>query len=188
VGEWLQAPGEKLFNRIKKRLGDLPLVAEDLGVMTEEVENLRDQFGFPGMKILQFAFDSDAGNPYLPHNYTTNFVVYTGTHDNDTTVGWFNKRSQKEQQKVTRYLGCVSGDGIHWDLIRLGMASVADIAILPLQDLFGLDTNCRMNEPGKPDGNWDWRFTAEMLTEQIGDRLTNLTNIYGRDRDMTSHN
>lgn len=185
-GEWLTAPGEKLFNKIQERLGDLPLIAEDLGVMTEEVEILRDKFALPGMKILQFAFDSDAGNPYLPHKYTTNFAVYTGTHDNDTTVGWFNKRSQKEQQKVTRYLGCVSGDGIHWDLIRLAMSSVADLAIFPLQDLFGLDTASRMNEPGKPDGNWGWRFSVEMLTEQIGDRLANLTAIYGRERDSHS--
>ncbi|NJO78411.1 MAG: 4-alpha-glucanotransferase [Cyanobacteria bacterium RM1_2_2] len=179
-GEWVQAPGRAFFKHLDDALGKLPIVAEDLGLITPEVEELRDEFGFPGMKILQFAFDSEADNPYLPFNYPRNSVVYTGTHDNDTTVGWFNKRSPEGQDRVRQFLGCTSPEGIHWDLIRLAMSSVSDLAIIQLQDLLGLDTEARMNAPSQQLGNWGWRYSSDALTDELRDRLRYLTEIYGR--------
>lgn len=179
-GEWVQAPGRTFFKHLDDVLGKLPIVAEDLGLITPEVEALRDEFAFPGMKILQFAFDSEADNPYLPFNYPRNSVVYTGTHDNDTTVGWFNKRSPEGQERVRRFLGCTSPEGIHWDLIRLAMSSVSDLAIIQLQDLLGLETDARMNSPSQQLGNWGWRYTADALTDELRDRLRYMTEIYGR--------
>ena len=148
-GEWVQAPGREFFEVLREKLGKLPILAEDLGVITPEVEALRDQFEFPGMKVLQFAFGSDPGNAFLPFNYPRRCVVYTGTHDNDTTVGWFNQLSDYEKGNVWHYLGSFSPDGIQWDLIRLALSSVANIAIIPLQDTFGLGTEARMNFPGR---------------------------------------
>lgn len=179
-GEWLKAPGEELFDAIKQKLGKLPVLAEDLGIITPEVEALRDKYEFPGMKVLQFAFGSDPGNPFLPFNYSRNFVVYTGTHDNDTTVGWFNQANDYEKQNLLLYLGCVSPEGIHWDLIRLALSSIANQAIIPLQDILGLGTEARMNFPSTAEGNWDWRYEPQALTEQLSDRLKILTKLYGR--------
>lgn len=179
-GEWIKAPGEQLFEAIKQKLGTLPVMAEDLGEITPEVIALRDKFEFPGMKILQFAFDSDSANPFLPFNYERNFIVYTGTHDNDTTVGWFNKASDYEKQNLLRYLGCFSSEGVHWDLIRLALSSVANQAIIPLQDIFGLDTEARMNFPSKADGNWEWRYQSNALLPELSDRLKSLTTLFGR--------
>ncbi|ABG50626.1 4-alpha-glucanotransferase [Trichodesmium erythraeum IMS101] len=180
-GTWITAPGRAFFKTIKEKLGKLPVIAEDLGVITTEVEQLRDQFEFPGMKILHFAFDSGSDNLYLPCNYNSaNWVVYTGTHDNNTTVGWFNKRSPQEQERVYRFVGNSWGHGIHWDLIRLAMSSVAYMAIFPLQDILGLGEEAIMNQPGVPDGNWSWRYRSEMLTSDISDRLKEVTDIYGR--------
>jgi 4-alpha-glucanotransferase len=179
-GEWVDAPGEAFFTKLREELGSLPILAEDLGVITPDVEALRDKFEFPGMKVLHFAFGSDPGNPFLPFNYPRNCLVYTGTHDNDTTVGWFSQLSEWEQKSVMRYLGCVSPDGIHWDLIRLAMTSVADQAIFPLQDLLGLGTEARMNFPGKPTGNWGWRYLEGALTQEMCDRLQDLTFAFGR--------
>lgn len=179
-GEWIEAPGEAFFNAVRDEFGSLPILAEDLGVITPEVEALRDQFDFPGMKILQFAFGSDHMNPYLPFNYVRNCVVYTGTHDNDTTVGWFAQASDYERDRVLRYLGGISPDGIHWDLMRLALTSIANQAIIPLQDLLGLGSNARMNTPGKPAGNWGWRYRPEMLTWQVRDHLRELTRLCGR--------
>ncbi len=179
-GEWIEAPGEAFFQTVKQELGSLPILAEDLGVITPEVEALRDQFGFPGMKILQFAFGSGPDNPYLPFCYPRNCIVYTGTHDNDTTVGWFEQLQPHEKDSVLRYLGCTSSDGIHWDLIRLALASVADQAIFPLQDILGLGSASRMNSPGKAEGNWSWRYHPDALTPELGDRLRSLTETYGR--------
>ncbi|AFY50354.1 4-alpha-glucanotransferase [Nostoc sp. PCC 7524] len=179
-GEWLKAPGEELFDAIKQKLGKLPVLAEDLGIITPEVEALRDKYEFPGMKVLQFAFGSDPGNPFLPFNYSRNFVVYTGTHDNDTTVGWFNQANDYEKQNLLLYLGCVSPEGIHWDLIRLALSSIANQAIIPLQDILGLGTEARMNFPSTAEGNWDWRYEPKALTEQLSDRLKILTKLYGR--------
>lgn len=179
-GAWVDAPGEAFFETVKQELGSLPILAEDLGVITPEVEALRDQFEFPGMKILQFAFGSDNNNPYLPYNLPRNCVVYTGTHDNDTTVGWFNKANDYEKGRVQAYLGCFTDQGIHWDLMRLALLSVADIAIIPLQDILGLDSDARMNTPGLAEGNWGWRYRSEVLTTELCDRFRDLTRFANR--------
>jgi len=180
-GEWVKAKGEEFFTILKKELGTLPIVAEDLGVITPEVEALRDKFKFPGMKILHFAFDSDRANGFLPFNYNNrNCVVYTGTHDNDTTVGWFEKRSFDARKQVVDYIGGICDEGIHWSLIRLALASVADMAIFPVQDLLGLGTNSKMNTPGTVDDNWSWRYHEHDLTEDVGQYLQYLTYLYGR--------
>lgn len=181
-GKWVDAPGRAFLTALKINLGEnLPIVAEDLGVITPGVEALRDDFGFPGMKVLHFAFDSDRENPFLPFNFTNhNAVVYTGTHDNDTTVGWFNARSPEEQKRVIDYLGCVCNEGIHWSLIRLAMASVANVAIFPLQDVLGLGNDSRMNLPGKADGNWGWRYREDSLNNWITEHLGWVTELYGR--------
>ncbi|MCX7594816.1 MAG: 4-alpha-glucanotransferase [Fischerella sp.] len=179
-GKWIQAPGEAFFKVLKQKLGFLPIIAEDLGEITPEVEALRDQFEFPGMKVLQFAFGSDGDQRFLPFNYERNFVVYTGTHDNDTTVGWFNQLSPQNRAAVLSYLNCTSSEGIHWDLIRLAHSSVANQAIVPLQDILGLGTEARMNFPGKDLGNWSWRYQSTALTLEVSDRLKVITETYGR--------
>ncbi|XHX77286.1 MAG: 4-alpha-glucanotransferase [Stenomitos frigidus ULC029] len=179
-GEWVQAPGREFFEVLREQLGRLPILAEDLGVITPEVEALRDQFEFPGMKVLQFAFGSDPGNPFLPFNYPHRCVVYTGTHDNDTTVGWFNQLSDYEKGNLWHYLGNFSPDGIQWDLIRLALSSVASLAIIPLQDILGLGTEARMNFPSTAEGNWQWRYHDDALHGELKDRLKNLTRLFGR--------
>jgi 4-alpha-glucanotransferase len=179
-GEWIKAPGTALLDLINQKFGDLPIIAEDLGVITPEVVALRDRYEFPGMKILQFAFGAGPGDPFLPFNYDRNCVVYTGTHDNDTTVGWFNQLSNYERDEVLRYLGCIDPQGIHWSLIRMGWISIANMAIVPYQDLLGLGTDARMNFPGKPEGNWGWRYRPEALNREVGDRLKTMTYISGR--------
>ncbi len=180
-GEWVKALGDELFEVIRDKLGKLPVLAEDLGMITPEVESLRDKYEFPGMKVLHFAFGSDPGNPFLPFNYPRNCIVYTGTHDNNTTAGWFANLPDWERQKLIDYLGCVSPDGIHWDLIRLALSSVADLAIVPLQDVLGLGENARMNFPGKSEGNWAWRYRHEALVDSyFSDRLRYLSELFGR--------
>ncbi|MEG4082063.1 4-alpha-glucanotransferase [Microcoleus sp. POL10_C6] len=179
-GEWIKAPGTALLDLINEKFGNLPIIAEDLGVITPEVEALRDRYEFPGMKILQFAFGAGPGDPFLPFNYDRNCVVYTGTHDNDTTVGWFNQLQHYERDEVLRYLGCIDPQGIHWSLIRMGWISIANLAIVPFQDLLGLDTDARMNFPGKPEGNWGWRYRPEALNWDVRDRLKTMTYICGR--------
>jgi 4-alpha-glucanotransferase len=182
-GEWIKGPGLAFFSEIKKHLGGLPIIAEDLGVITPEVELLRDTLGFPGMKVLQFAFDSDETNPYLPHNYTTvNCVVYTGTHDNDTTLGWFMSAAvlQASKDKALRYAHSQAGSPIHWDFIRLAYASVAELVIVPLQDVLGFGSDCRMNFPGTPQGNWRWRCAARFLNEETARALRDEVVFYNR--------
>jgi 4-alpha-glucanotransferase len=180
-GDWVKAPGDEFFQILGDKLGKLPIVAEDLGVITPEVEALRDKYEFPGMKILQFAFDSGPDNPFLPFNYASeNFLVYSGTHDNDTTVGWFEARSPEDQEKVLDYLGCIEPKGIHWSLIRMAFNTRAAYAIIPMQDILGLGTEFRMNTPSKPAGNWTWRYTPEMLSEGVREHLKYMTAIYGR--------
>lgn len=182
-GEWIEAPGELFFSKLYDALGSLPIVAEDLGVITPEVETLRDRFAFPGMKILQFAFDSDRANPFLPFNFTKrNAVVYTGTHDNDTTLGWFEARSPEERARVVDYLGCTCPEGIHWSLIRLALGSVANLSVFPLQDLLGLGSDARMNRPSTIASNWEWRYPADALSKEVSDRMAHLTELYGRRR------
>ena len=180
-GTWLDAPGEKFFQLLEKQLGVLPIVAEDLGVITPEVEALRDKFNFPGMKILQFAFDDDRANGFLPFNYTDrNCIVYTGTHDNNTTVGWFYERSPEAQANVTDYLGCVGDEGIHWAMIRLALSSVGNTVVLPFQDVLGLGTDAKMNTPSQATGNWSWRCRVEAFNDELSGRMKYLTYLYGR--------
>ena len=176
-----RSPGRELFSALRDAIGELPFWVEDLGFVTSEVEALRDDFEFPGMRILQFAFGSDAGNQALPHNYVRNCVAYTGTHDNDTAVGWWNSQPQDSHARAfcMKYLR-TDGSDIHWDLVRAIWASVADTAIAPLQDLLGLDNESIMNRPATTDGNWQWRYRDGDLTDEIAARLRDLTEIYGR--------
>lgn len=178
-GRWIEGPGEALFDALGDALGELPIVVEDLGVITPDVEHLREALAFPGMKILQFAFDSGPGNPYLPHNHERNSVVYTGTHDNDTTLGWFSSLNASDRKRVLRYLGS-SGEDIARDLVRAAFSSVADTAVIPLQDVLGLGNEARMNLPGTSGGNWSWRFQAGGLNATLARRLRELSELYGR--------
>lgn len=183
-GQWMPAPGQRLFTALAEALGDLPIIAENLGVITPDVESLREKFGFPGMRVLQFAFDSDTANVHLPHNYTRDAVVYTGTHDNDTTSGWFASLTNREAREFClEYLHSDGGE-IHRDFIRSALASVADTAITPLQDVLGLGNEARMNLPASQTGNWAWRFRAELLTDDIAAELKRLTALYGRAETM----
>ncbi len=182
-GKWVKGPGKDFFNEMGSVMDTLPIIAEDLGYITPEVEELRDSLGFPGMKVLQFAFDSDAANSYLPHNYTTpNCVVYTGTHDNDTTVGWFlsDKVGQESKSRALRYANSKVGAPIHWDFIRMAFASVAAVAIVPMQDVLGFGSDCRMNVPSTTEGNWLWRCAPQYFSEEISNRLQDETAFYGR--------
>ncbi|HEY7122795.1 MAG TPA: 4-alpha-glucanotransferase [Ktedonobacterales bacterium] len=178
-GEWKPGPGAALFKALKKALGNVPIIAEDLGVITQEVDDLRNKFGFPGMRILQFGFSSDAGNFHLPHNFERKALVYTGTHDNDTTVGWYTTRRAEEQHVVRQYLA-TDGRSIHADFIRAALGSVADLAIVPLQDVLGLGSEARMNLPGRASGNWAWRFRASDLNDGHRAWLAELSKLYGR--------
>ena len=178
-GHWLPGPGEPLFAALKEKLGELPFIAEDLGFITDKVEALKRQLGFPGMKVLQFAFTRDAANAFLPHNYQPDCVVYTGTHDNDTTLGWYSSQDKQVQDQVRRYLGR-DGHDIVWDLIRAAQASAARAAIIPLQDLLALGTEARMNYPSRAEGNWEWRFQQGVLTPMLSSRLRELAELYGR--------
>ncbi|GAM10932.1 4-alpha-glucanotransferase [Geobacter sp. OR-1] len=178
-GRWVAAPGEGLFKALCDSFDSLPLIAEDLGVITPEVERLRDCFGLPGMKVLQFAFDGGPGNSYLPHNHRRNCVVYTGTHDNDTTVGWFSGLSSGQKSHVCHYLRC-KPEEVVWEMIRAAMSSVARYAVLPLQDLYGLDSGARMNVPGKANGNWSWRVGAQGFTDTMFVRLSDMSKQYNR--------
>jgi 4-alpha-glucanotransferase len=177
-GRWLPGPRDALFETLRRELGGLPLLAEDLGLITPEVEALRDRLRLPGMRVLQFSF-SAPDNPYLPHHYDFNTVVYTGTHDNDTTLGWFRTASESERTFLRRYAPWVEQDP-SWELIRLAWSSTADYAIVPLQDVLGLGTDARMNLPGRAAGNWGWRFTAEQLHDGVLDRLRDITELYSR--------
>ena len=181
-GQWVPGPGAEFLDAVRKELGTLPFIAEDLGVITPDVYALRDQFQLPGMRILQFAFDGHADNPYLPHNYVPNTVVYTGTHDNNTTRGWFEALPEDQKQNVWNYLKRPAGksDEVAWELVRLAWSSSAALAMAPLQDLLNLGAEARMNVPGSVEGNWRWRFTDEMLSAQILDRLRGLTTSSNR--------
>ena len=183
LGRWMPGPGEALFEAIYAALGDLPIIAEDLGVITPAVDALRRQFNLPGMRILHFAFGSGNDNLYLPHNHEANTVVYTGTHDNNTTAGWWREASDVERQHVRDYLDLDVTDeaGIHWKLIRTACASVADTAIHPMQDVLGLGNESRMNLPGVGEGYWEWRFRWEQVTPSHAHLLTRLCQLYRRE-------
>lgn len=178
-GRWVEAPGAELFETLRAGLGALPVIAEDLGVITPDVEELRDRFGLPGMKVLQFAFGGGPDDPYLPHNYERNCVVYTGTHDNDTTIGWYQSAPERERDHVRRYLAR-DDDDIAWQLLRLASASTAEMAITPLQDLLRLDSRARMNSPGSAAGNWSWRFAWDDVPHWLAPQLAELSELYGR--------
>ncbi len=190
-GRWVKGPGCDLFDAMKAQMGDLPIIAEDLGVITDEVEALRDHCGFPGMRILQFAFGNDErAAEFRPENYPVHCVVYTGTHDNDTTVGWFNSQAgagstrtaeeiAEERKMILDYLG-TDGHEINWDLILLGSKSNANTFVVPMQDLLGLGTEARMNTPGAAGGNWQWRFEWDELTQATRSRLGHITRATGR--------
>lgn len=190
-GQWVKAKGEELFETVRKELGELPIVAENLGVITPEVEGMRERFGFPGMSVLQFAFGTDPQAPtFRPHNYPREVAAYTGTHDNDTTTGWWHAKAgvtdtrsaeeiEKEHDFVKAYLGC-AGHEIHWDFIRALMASVANTAIVPMQDVLGLGNKARMNRPATTNGNWNWRLLPEQIHRSHSVRLKQLMVLYDR--------
>ncbi|HEY4723240.1 MAG TPA: 4-alpha-glucanotransferase, partial [Anaerolineae bacterium] len=178
IGEWKPGPGKDFLQALEQALGDLPIIAEDLGVITEDVIELRDRFNLPGMRILQFAF-TGPDNPFLPHHYVRNCVVYTGTHDNDTIRGWYATAPKEEKAFCRKYLHSSAHDLPH-DMIRAVWASVANIAIATLQDILGLGTEARMNYPGKPAGNWGWRMSAEVLSDDLRDQLLELNTLYER--------
>ncbi len=181
VGEWVPAPGQKLFDAVRNELGELPLIAEDLGLITPAVDELRDANGFPGMRVLQFAFDSneDRNQIFLPHNHIRNCVVYTGTHDNDTVRGWFDSRNDAERQIVAEYFGCPLRD-VARDFVREAMSSVADTVIVPMQDVLGLGSASRMNTPSTVGGNWSWRMPADFDSGPVASWLARLAFLYGR--------
>lgn len=178
-GTWEPGPGARFFEAVRGAIGVLPFIAEDLGVITPDVEALRERFGLPGMKILQFAFDSDAANPYLPHNHLPATVVYTGTHDNDTSRGWLDSLDSRIEQRIRDYLGKEQPVNVE-DLTRAALMSVADTAIIPLQDLFGLPSSARMNRPGTPLGNWEWRFPPDLPLQERAPLLRRSLKRYAR--------
>ena len=178
-GRWVPGPRAAFFDALKTRFKTLPLVAEDLGVITPAVTELRDAFGFPGMKILQFAFDGGPTNPYLPHNHRPDSLVYTGTHDNDTILGWFAGLSEVQKAHIYDYFG-QTGETMPWLLIRAALASVARMSIMPLQDLLGLDGEHRMNTPGTTAGNWRWRFEWSQVPDELAAKLREWNQLYGR--------
>lgn len=181
-GQWVKAPGYELFNAVRNSLGnELPIIAEDLGIITEEVNALREHFGFPGMKVLQFAFDSAGESDYLPHRYQNPFCVcYTGTHDNDTSLGWYETLSQECKDKVLRYTNNSDKNRLSLDFIRLAEGSIAAYAVFPLQDVLGLGSAGRMNIPGVPSGNWSWRYRKDSLLPSLAKELKDITILYGR--------
>jgi 4-alpha-glucanotransferase len=184
-GRWERGPGRAFFDALRAALGEVPIIVEDLGLITADVVALRDELDLPGMNVLQFAFGDNPDNAYLPHNHVRNSVVYTATHDNQTTNGWFQGLSDTERQAVQRYVGR-DGSDIAWDLIRLALASVADTAILALQDVMRLGDEARMNTPGRPWGNWSWRYLPHQLHDGLAGGLGELTAAYGRRRRLTT--
>src|SRR3990170_2940987 len=192
-GRWEKGPGDDFFNALQKYFPSLPFIAEDLGIITDEVHELRDRFGFPGMRILQFAFADDSPtHPYKPINYIENCAAYTGTHDNDTFIGWlygskdYSARKPeavcRERENALRYLGYKGKErkDIHWEFIRLLMASRANLVMFPMQDLLGLGEEARMNRPGEAEGNWEWRLMPEQLSPSLRKKLSEMTEVYGR--------
>lgn len=181
-GDWVKAPGAALFSRLGQELGELPFIAEDLGMITKEVDELRDQFSLPGMRVMQFGFSNPGAHLHLPHRYVVNSVAYTGTHDNDTTRGWWEHgATDNERTAVHAYLGN-DGSGVVWPLIRAVATSVADASLYPVQDILELGSEARMNVPSRPDGNWSWRCPEEALTPALAEKLGALTEVSDRDR------
>jgi 4-alpha-glucanotransferase len=184
TGRWVSGPGVHFFERVRAELGELPIIAEDLGIITLGVTALRKRFDLPGMKVLQFAFTGKPDDPFLPHNYECNYVTYTGTHDNDTTAGWYGKASATELEYFHQYTNA-SDEEVAWRLIRLAWSSVAVYAIAPMQDFLNLGTRARMNLPGTPDGNWEWRMYQGDLTSNLAERIKGMNLLYNRCRPQT---
>jgi 4-alpha-glucanotransferase len=187
-GHWTPGPNDSLFKALKSELGDLPFIAEDLGYITKDVRELRKRLNIPGMKVMQFGFADKGAHIYLPHLFTPDSVVYTGTHDNDTTVGWWNSIAREDEKAwAAEYLGRVD-DGVEWSFIRAAYSSVAILAVIPVQDVLGLDSDARMNIPSKPGGNWTWRLRKGALTTELADKLALLTVVTDRDANVKSPN
>jgi 4-alpha-glucanotransferase len=178
-GRWVPGPGQAFFQAVANNLGELPIIAEDLGVITPDVVEIRDRFNLPGMKIIQFSFHGDPEEPFLPHNHIENCVLYTGTHDNDTSCGWYARINEKERDFYRRYLGR-DGHDVAWDFIRACWSSVAVFALAPMQDLLNLGNEARMNYPGNPSGNWSWRMPDDALSESVRNRLMEFNYLYSR--------
>ena len=180
-GKWIKGPGEEFFRVLRDTFGDLPLIAEDLGLITKEVVALREQIGVPGMRVLQFGFGDKGAHMYLPHKYVEHTVVYTGTHDNDTSVGWWkNSARPQEREAAQAYFG-EAPDGIHWAMIRAAETSVAKLCVIQLQDVLGLDSDCRMNIPSHPEGNWTWRYCPDQLSENVAKKFAEITELADRE-------
>lgn len=183
-GEWLDGPGMDFFDKMKEAIGDIPIVAEDLGDLSEGVEQLLKDSGYPGMKVLEFAFDGDEENDFLPCNFEdSNCVVYTGTHDNDTIMGWYNEADPEEIKCAVDYCNIADGEEFNWGLIRTAYESIADYAVIQMQDILGLGTEARMNVPSTLGGNWVWRIDADVLTDELAERLYWMSDTYGRLED-----
>ena len=182
-GKWVKGPGKSFFTSLKTQLKELPIIAEDLGIITPAVDKMREHLGFPGMRVLQFAFESDEKNPYLPHNFAeTNTIVYTGTHDNNTTLGWFlgDKLSESTRDRIRRYVNSYDDSRIAWEFVRLALSSTAALAITPLQDILGFGEDCQMNRPGTREGNWRWRCAPRFLNDKVEQHLFDMTVFYNR--------
>ncbi len=182
-GRWVPGPGKHFFNAVRAALGDLPIIAEDLGVITPDVVDLRDSFSLPGMKIFQFGFAATPEDPFLPHNYPRNCVVYTGTHDNDTALGWYKRVPATETHFFRQYTGR-DGSDVSWDMIRAVWSSVANFALAPMQDFLGLDNSARMNYPGNPSGNWTWRMPVAAMSDDLCKRIQSFNYFYSRDKNQ----
>ena len=179
-GEWIAGPGMDLFKKIRQKLGNIDIIAEDLGFLTPNVKKLLNDTGFPGMKIIQFAFDSREESDYLPHNYKQNSVVYTGTHDNDTIMGWFKSCPEEIIDYAKKYGNLSEKEGYNWGFIRLCYSSVSELAIIPMQDFLGLGSSARMNTPSTLGGNWTWRIASEKLSQNLAIKIRQITKLYGR--------
>ena len=181
-GRWVKGPADDFFRVLRDTFGELPLIAEDLGLITKEVVALRERIGVPGMRVIQFGFGDKGAHMYLPHKYVENTVVYTGTHDNDTSVGWWKNSARSEEREAAQVYFGDAPDGVHWAMIRAASTSVARLCIIQLQDILGLDSDCRMNIPSHPEGNWTWRYRADQLTPDVAEKLAAITDISDRVR------
>ena len=179
-GKWIKGPGMKLMNAIKRKLPKLELIAEDLGFLTQEVLDLRDESGFPGMKVLEFAFDSREPSEYLPHTYIANTVCYTGTHDNMTMRQWFETATEDAVAYAKEYMALTEQEGLVWGVIRTAMSTVSELCVVQMQDYLDLGAEARMNFPGVASGNWLWRMEAGSLTDVLAERILRLTTLYDR--------
>ena len=180
-GRWVKDPGIKLFDALNDQFGDLEIIAEDLGFLTEETVKLKEDTGFPGMKVLEFAFGGDSKNTYLPHNYDKNCVAYTGTHDNDTVRGWIETTGNKEEiEKAVKYLNLTKEEGYNWGIIRGVWSSVADTSIGLMQDFLNLGNEARMNMPSTLNNNWSWRAKKDVFTDELANKIYRITKMYGR--------